>query len=478
MKVTFATGPLSLIELAALCRGELVGCQNPQATITAICTDSSEADAQTAFLTLPGKHSDGEAHLAQAVGQNCPCVICSRLPSLPACAVLTRDREAVPFLLARAVLQRVHPRCVAVTGSAGKTTTKEFIAAVLSQKYPTFKTAGNHNSTVGMPLSLLEMAPGSEWAVLEMGMNAPGEIEKLARLAKPEIAAVTNVGTAHIGLLGSRQAILQAKLEILSGLHQNGVFLLNLDDDLLKDSIGKNYRKISLSANGRKADFSAKNIRVEPQKTIFDLDWYGGHEANVCLPVPGKHFVSAALFAYAAGISAGVAPDAVRAALSNTTPGTFRQQCSVVGGVLLIEDCYNASPESMTAALETLFTICKQEKRRGIAVLGDMLELGAASKEQHRKIGNLFARGNAEFLFAVGKDGAEIAAGALSAGTPSKNVFQNPDPADLTATLTGLKAILKAGDVVLIKASRKIAAERIGSALKEFLEEKEGRDHA
>lgn len=470
MKVSFGIGPLTLSELAKRCQATLTTPEKANFRVSALCTDSREADGQTAFLTLPGEKDDGEAHIAEAAARGCPCIICTNVPETTGCFIQTPDRIQALLRLAETIRQEVAPHCVAVTGSAGKTTAKEFISSVLSQKGSTFKTLGNHNSLVGLPLSLLELKPGTEWAVLEMGMNHKGEIGALSKIVSPDLAAITNIGNAHVGMLGSQYDILQAKLEILSGLQQNGVFLLNVDDEFLRRSVGKNFRTISLSANGRKADFSAKNIRVELHKTIFDLNWRGGVETDLCLPVMGKQFVTAALFAYAAGIYAGVSPEAIRRGLAVANPGKLRQQISVCGGVTLIEDCYNASPESMAAALDSLDLLCQTQESRGIAILGDMLELGSESERLHYQVGKRFACGNAELLFTIGKQSERIALGARQNGVFSDQIYQNPDPNDLSGLLNELKTVVRPGDVILIKASRRIAAERVGSALKDFLE--------
>lgn len=469
MKVTLGSGPVTLEELANSCGGNLSDPTKAQTRVEAVCTDSREVDPKTVFWTLPGKNDDGEAHLSEAQARGCPCAVCTSKATASVCKIETPDRLQSLYDLAKLILKSVNPHRVAVTGSAGKTTTKEFLFSVLSPSAKTFKTPGNHNSTVGLPLSLLELQPDAEWAVLEMGMNARGEIKALSELAKPDVAMITNIGSAHIGRLGSRYEILQAKLEILSGLRQNGVFLLNLDDPFLSASVGKNYRTISLSANGRKADFSAKNIRVEPQKTIFDLIWRGGEERDIELNLSGKPFVSAALFAFATGVFAGISPEGILCGLAKANPGELRQAVSTCQGVTIIEDCYNASPESVFAALETLDRFCREEGKRGLAVLGDMLELGEESDRLHRSVGKRFAKGCAERLFTIGKESEKIALSAAENGVLQDQIFQNPDPTDLSGLIAELQSTVRPGDVILIKASRGIAAERVGSALKDFL---------
>lgn len=478
MKITFGTGAISAAQLADACKGTLLSGSDPNLTVCGLCTDSAEADADTAFVALRGKRVDGHDFIPNALRAGCRCVICERPPKGVAAAILAKDGETALLHLANDFRHRGTFRTVAVTGSVGKTTTKDMIAGVLSQTYRTFATPGNRNSTVGMPLSMLGMPIDTEWAVLEMGMNAFGEIERLSLAAEPDLAVITNIGTAHIGMLGSRENILRAKLEIFSGLQANGIWIRNADDEWLAGTDGKNFRTISVSAHGGKADFSAKNIRVEPERTLFDLSRSGNVEKDLCIRASGAHNVYAALFAYAVGISAGVSPEEIRAGLLSYQPNGLRQTHTAIAGVTLIEDCYNASPESMTAALDVLDMYCSSPDRRGIAVLGEMLELGERSDELHRMVGARFAKGRADLLFTIGKGGDRIAEGALENGVSSERVIENHDCEDIGSTVDALCRTIRKGDVILIKASRAVAAERVGSALKNFLQKEEGRNYA
>lgn len=478
MKTRFGMGAVSAAQLANDCGGVLLSNSDPSISVCALATDSSEVDAHTAFLALRGKRTDGHGFIPNAVGAGCRVVISEKAVEGVDAVILVQNSETALLRLANTVRRRQNFHAVAITGSVGKTTTKNMVASVLSESFETFKTAGNHNSTVGMPLSLLGALPKTEWAVVEMGMNSLGEIERLSRCAEPEIAIITNIGTAHIGMLGSREKILQAKSEIFSGLRSDGLFIRNIDDELLTAEIGKTFRSISVSAHGKKADFSAKNIRVEPERTRFDLLWSNGLEKDLCIRVAGAHQVYAALFAFAVGISAGISPEKIRQGLFLNQQDELRQTRTVIFGVTLIEDCYNASPESMTAALDVLDTLCSSSDSRGIAVLGDMLELGEQSDALHRAVGHRFSTGRADLLFTIGQGGAKIAQGAHDGGVPADRIFENRDREDLNATVEALCRTVRRGDVVLIKASRAVAAERVGSALKNFLTKEEGRDHA
>ena len=476
MKIRFGTGAVRASTLAADCGGLWYPADMPDPLICGLCTDSAEADPETAFVALRGKRADGHGFIPEALANGAPCVICETSGSTP--AIRVASCEAALLRLAGHVRKGNCSHAVAVTGSVGKTTTKDLIAQVLSREKPTFRTPGNHNSLIGMPLSMLEMPAGTEWAVLEMGMNAPGEIRRLSLAAAPEIALITNVGTAHIGAFGSRERIFAAKTEVFAGLCPNGLFLKNADDDLLSSVSGKNFRTLSLSRKGRKADFSAKNIRVEPDRTFFDLEWNGGVETDLCLRVAGAHNVSAALFAFAVGITAGVSPDGIREGLFSYQTDELRQQRTELSGVTLIEDCYNASYESVCAALDLLDALCADGRRRAVAVLGEMRELGSKSISLHRAIGERVARSCVKLLFTLGKEGSEIAAGAREAGKFAGRICENRDLDDLSQPIRALCREIRPGDVVLIKASRAVAAERVGSALKNFLRKEEGRDHA
>ena len=473
MKIRFGMGAVRASRLAALCGGEWIAEGDLDPVVNGLATHSGEVDAETAFVALRGKRTDGLCFLPAARAAGCPCVLCEGTAGPP--AIRVENAGAALRRLAANWREQLAFRAVGITGSAGKTTAKELVANALSCEKRTFRTSGNHNSTLGMPLSLLEAAPGTEWAVLEMGMNAPGEIRELSRLARPEIAVITNVGTAHVGAFGSREAIFAAKSEILEFLEPGGLFLQNADDDLLSRLHGKNFRTLSLSAKGRKADFSANNIRVGPESTVFDLAWDGKTERDLSIPLAGAHFVSDALFAFAVGVVTGLSPDRVREGLRIRPHLPLRQARTVIAGVTLIEDCYNASPESMIAALDLLDALT-EKAGRAVAVLGDMRELGAMRTALHRRVGERVAESRIALLFTLGNGGSEIAAGARGSGKFAGRICENRDFSDPETLAGTVGRDLRRGDVVLIKASRAVGAERLGSALKSFLWKKAGVD--
>ncbi|MBR3894926.1 MAG: UDP-N-acetylmuramoyl-tripeptide--D-alanyl-D-alanine ligase [Clostridia bacterium] len=473
MKVHFSTNQISFGTLARLCGGELHQGALGDVFVRNICTDSREADDQTAFVALRGERVDGHDYIATALANGCRCVICEHrtedLEKYQATAIVVNDSELALSKLANAYRQYLHCKTVAVTGSVGKTTTKDLIASVLSTGTKTAKTAGNHNSTVGMPLSMVSLPTDSEWSVLEMGMSGFGEIERLSIAAEPDIAVITNIGSSHMEMLGSRENICRAKLEILSGLKQNGILILSGDEALLENVRGRSYRTLYVSLFCEKADFFAKNIRVETDRTVFDVVYRGGEVKDLAVRILGKHNVYAALYAFAVGVCAGIGEARIREGLWNYLPDGMRQHIYPMGKITVIEDCYNASPESMICAVDVLKEYSLGTGRRSVAVLGDMLELGNDSPALHRSVGVYLAEKGIDRLFTVGKGGNQIAVGARQSGMPKQSIVQNPDVKNLDATAKALLESLCDGDVVLFKASRSVEAERIIAYLRERL---------
>ena len=470
MRTHFSINQISFGTLARMCGGELHLGGPGEAFVRYICTDSREADAETAFVALRGERVDGHDYIASALANGCRCVICEHsnqeLAESGATAIVVKDSELALSRLANNYRTYLQCKKVAVTGSVGKTTTKDLVASVLETAVKTAKTPGNHNSLVGMPLSMLDLPTDSEWAVLEMGMGGFGEIERLSITAEPDIAVITNIGSSHLEMLGSRENICRAKLEILSGLKDGGVLILSADEPLLKNVRGKSYRTVYVSLFSEKADFFAKNIRVERDRTVFDAVCRGVEMKDLCIRILGKHNVYAALYALAVAFEARLNEEQIRAGLLNYLPDGMRQHIYPMGKITVIEDCYNASPESMIAAVDVLEEYTKRTGRRSIAVLGDMLELGEESPSLHRMVGEYLADKKIEKLFTVGKRASQIAVGARQHGMPHTNVSQNLDAEDLAGTANALLQELREGDVILFKASRGIGAERIISELR------------
>lgn len=357
-------------------------------------------------------------------------------------------------------------KTIAVTGSVGKTTTKEFIAAVLEQKMKLHKTEGNHNNEIGLPMMILSAAPGAQAKVYEMGMSGLGEIDVLSRMAEPDIAIITTIGSSHLEKLGTRENICRAKCEIVHGLKPDGILLCNGDEPLLFQEELEGRRPMFVAVRNRRADFRAVNIRPGAGKTTFDLIYHNRAVTNVEIPTMGVHTVYAALFAYAVGVLCGMNDNEIRRGLLQFKNAGMRQNVYDLAGVTVIEDCYNASPESMRAALEVL---CELSRQRGgartVALLGDMRELGRDSVLMHHQLGITVAQRKIDYLFTLGGVAEEIALGAIQNGMRADRVYANPDCSRQDYSGEMLLGVLKPGDILLVKASRAVAAEQVISYL-------------
>ncbi len=477
MKIHFSNNTVSFGTLARLCQGELHQGALGEVYARFICTDSRETDAETVFVALRGERTDGHKFIGQALQNGCRCIICEHsseeIEEAGATAIVVNDTELAIARLCNGYRHQYlqHTRNIGVTGSVGKTTTKDLIASVLSTEKRTYKTPGNHNSLIGMPFSVMETPLDCEWSVLEMGMSDFGEVERLSIAAEPEIGIITNIGTSHMEMLGSRENICRAKLEILCGLRDGGTLILNGDEPLLRNIGGKSYHTLYVSLEREEADFFAKNIKVEPDCTRFDIVYRGEEIKDFCIRVMGRHNIYAALFAFAVAKLAGVDEASIRRGMLAFEPSGMRQHIFSWGDFTIIEDCYNASPESMIAAVDVLEEYSRRTGRRSVAVLGDMLELGNESPALHRSVGVHVAKKGINHLFTLGRGGHQIAVGARQKGMPADRVFRNLDVKDLSGTATAVIDSLQKGDVILFKASRAVGLEGVIHTLQEHFPE-------
>ena len=409
------------------------------------------------FIALQGAR-DGHAFIPAAMERGAAAVLCSRkVGDYP--AIITKDPRRALGDIAREALKRIGAKVVAVTGSVGKSTTKEMIASVLSSTYRVSKTPANHNNDIGMPMAILDMPENTEVAVLEMGMNHFREIAYLSGIAHPDVAVIINVGTAHIEFLGTQQGIRQAKLEILEGMTPQGMLLLNGDDTMLRclDMVPKQritYFGASEGCDVRALDVSQSEgvlrFRVEAGRLTFPVE----------MRLEGEHYVSDALAAVTVGLKLGVHPDRIRRQLDAFQNMSGRQEIFEAKGCTIINDCYNAGPESMAAALNVL----GNRPGRHIAVLGDMLELGDCAQAEHYKIGRIAAE-KADLVFAFGPHAGRVLDGTITGGMPESmgRAFDSREELAIA-----LKRAVKPGDVILFKASHGMHLEKV---LEAFLKE-------
>jgi UDP-N-acetylmuramoyl-tripeptide--D-alanyl-D-alanine ligase len=352
---------------------------------------------------------------------------------------------------------------VAVTGSNGKTTTREMIAAILATRGPVLKSEGNLNNEVGVPLTLFRLDANHRAAVIEMGMNHPGEIARLAALAEPQVGVVTNAAPAHLEGLGTVEAVADAKAELYGGLPPGGVAVANADDArMLRRAQACGRRLVTFAVGrGRRGDVVVLEILDQSPEGLRFLLGVGNREIEVRLPLVGAHNAANAAAAACAAIALGCTDREVVAGLAAARPPGRRLRLERLrSGVLLLDDCYNANPLSMSAALRTLSELAGGARR--VAVLGDMLELGAFEGEAHRGLGAEAARSGVAVLAGFGPRSRETVAAAREAGLGGDDTFHTEDPDELARWA---KARLRAGDVLLVKGSRGMKLERLVEAL-------------
>ena len=336
------------------------------------------------FVALQGAR-DGHDYIPAAMEEGAAAVLCSRrVGDYP--AIITKDPRTALGDIAREALKRIGAKVVAVTGSVGKSTTKEMIASVLSGTFRVSKTPANHNNDIGMPMAILDMPEDTEVAVLEMGMNHFREIAYLSCIAHPDIAVIINIGTAHMEFLGTQQGIRQAKLEILEGMTPQGMLLLNGDDTMLRCLDVMPKQRITYFGKSDGCDVRALDVGQRDGALCFRVQ-AGRLTFPVEMALEGEHYVADALAAVTVGLKLGVHPDAIRKKLDAFRNMSGRQEIFEAKGCTIIKDCYNAGPESMEAALNVL----GNRPGRHIAVLGDMLELGDCAPAEHYKIGRIAA---------------------------------------------------------------------------------------
>ncbi len=437
---------LKLSEIANACGGTF----NSDCEIKGVCIDTRKITAGCLFICIKGERLDGHQFAKEALEKGAAAVMVHSNINIPGAYVKVKDTSKALLDLAAYYRSKFKLHLVGLTGSVGKTTTKEFTYLVVNSKYNSIKTQGNLNNEIGLPQMLFQIEKDTQAAVIEMGMNHFGEIHRLSSAARPTIAVITNVGTSHIENLGSREGILKAKLEILDGLEKGSVLLLNGDNDMLKAVKSDEYNIVFFGI--KNGDFTAENIIENNGETEFDICYFDKLQ-HAAIPAIGEHNVYNALCAFAVGYYLDIEAKKCVDALKSYLPEGMRQKSVLRGGVTFIEDCYNASPDSMKAAIETLSNTKGSKK---IAVFSDMLELGDYSNQAHADVGKMAADAKIDYLLTVGEKGLLIAKSA--AENKMKNVFHFESKQELASKLI---EILDFGDAVIFKASRGMKLEEV-----------------
>lgn len=423
-----------------------------QATLADVCTDTRKIQPGSLFVCLRGERFDGHSFASQAAQLGAAALLVDHPVDADVPQLVVTDTGKALLQLAGWYRRRFQLPVVGLTGSVGKTTTKEFIALVLGAKYNTLKTQGNLNNEIGVPQMLFRLEDSHTAAVIEMGMNHFGEISRLTRAVAPTLGLITNIGVSHIENLGSRAGILQAKLEILEGMAPDAPLIVNMDNDMLRTVKLGDRPLLTFAIDDPSADFTATDIAEQGSTTTFTVH-HSTFTQPVTIPTVGIHNVYNALAAMAVGYVTGVDPVAAASALANYVPAGMRQNLVQVGGVQVIEDCYNASPDSMRAALQTLG---KLPVHRRYAVLGAMLELGDYAKEAHTQVGKMAAENGIDGVLAYGADAAYIVEAAKQAGLENARLFDTKE-----ALAQSLAQQVQPGDGVLFKGSRGMHLEDV-----------------
>ncbi len=419
-----------------------------------VTTDSRTVKKGDLFVAICGEHFDGNEFVNSALEQGAGAVLSLR--EYPDARVITvKDTVKALGDIARFYCRKLNVSIVGITGSSGKTTTKDMVYYALATQKCAYRTEGNYNNEIGLPLTVLKADAKKEAMVLEMGMSAQGEIEYLVSIAQPKVGVITNIGTAHMEQLGSRENIFCAKMEIASEMKKEDVLLVNAEDDFLgklkKEDYEFTLQKFGFSED---ADYRCISYSNVGDSTTIHAS-IGGEELVYTIPALGKHNILNSLSALAVAHSLELDVQQAAQGLLNFKPSKLRMEVSVHEGVTVINDSYNANPESMKSVLDILEGKEKEKKR--IAVLGDMLELGENSERYHFEVG-AYAAHKCDVLFAVGESAKFVRKGALEAGMKDETVFAF---ADKKSAVDCLKEKIKYGDVLLLKGSRGMKMEKV-----------------
>lgn len=464
---------MTLKNIAMACRGTYIGSEEAQELeVSGVAIDSRLVEAGFLFVPIRGERVDGHTFIASVFAKGAAAVLSQeRLTDAAGPYILVESTKQALKDLASYYRQSLSIQVVGITGSVGKTSTKEMVASVLSQKYKVLKTEGNYNNEIGLPLTIFQIQESHQVAVLEMGISEFGEMHRLAAMANPDICVITNIGLCHLENLGSRDGILKAKTESFAHIREGGIAVLNGDDDKLATismvngthpvfyGIGKEF-PVEKMADGLLVPAVKKQVYASDQES-FGLEGtkvcihIGEESFEVFVPLPGEHNVYNALAAASVGSRLGLRADEIKAGIEHAGTISGRVNMLHVNNRLIIDDCYNANPVSMKASLDVL----SKAQGRKIAVLGDMGELGEKERELHYEVGEYLAGKEIDMVFTAGKLAKEIAA-AASYGKMEIHVYE--DRETMTAALL---ACLKEDDTILVKASHFMEFSKVVAAL-------------
>ena len=439
---------ITLRQAAAWCGGTVEE-KYADVSFFGACNDTRVLKPGQLFVALQGER-DGHDYIDAAMSKGAAAVLCTRMMGDYPAIYVSNPRLALGEI-ARRERMRIGMKVVGITGSVGKSTTKEMVASVMETTFRTAKTPANHNNDIGMPMAILAMPEDTEVAVVEMGMNHFREMAYLSRIARPDVAAIINIGTMHIEHLGSMEGIRKAKMEILEGMAPDAKLILNGDDALLGNL--EEYPVQPITWFGSDPECNVYATDVTQQEQLSFTVHAGDSVFPVRMNVEGAHYVPDALAAVTIGLTMGVMPENIAAGLEQFRNMAGRQEVIQARGVTILKDCYNAGPESMAAALEVLGS----KPVRRVAVLGDMLELGTCTQAEHYRVGRIAAE-KADIVLAYGPNASRVVGGCLTGGMTEKTAQAFTEIDQITAAL---ERLVKPGDYILVKGSHGMHMEKI-----------------
>ncbi len=451
--------PLKVTEIIKATGGKLI-CGNMTGVVTDITTDSRKASEGFLFAAICGERADGHDYIDEVFAKGAVCVLSEKEVKAQGAVILAENTISALGKIAHLIMEKLCVPVVGITGSVGKTTTRDMTYSVVSKIFNTLKNEGNLNNELGVPLTVFRADSNTEAAVMEMGMDNFGEIDRLSSIVTPSVSVITNIGMSHIERLGSQENIYLAKSEIFKNTRPNGTAVLNGDDKILMAHKNEITQKVvTVGVKNQNADLVAYDIKSTESEVSFVAKGMG-REFSVTLPVPGEHNVLNALLAAAVGIAFEIPSALIAEALSDFSMTKMRMDIIRAERLTIINDCYNAAPDSVRAALGVLG---KYDQRK-VAILGDIKALGEFSYQAHKDLGLDVVKNGIDVLVTIGEQAANIAQGANECGMDSVNIFSVMSVEEAQAELQN---IIKTNDVVLVKASRAMALERVTQFLKD-----------
>ena len=445
---------MTLRAAAAACAGELIGCADPEQSIGQVAIDSRKIQQGDLFAAYRGEKTDGHQYIETALQKGAVCALAEYLPEgVTGPVLLVKDVQRALEQICAAYRETLHIPIIGITGSVGKTTAKEMIAAVLSRRYRVLKTEGNLNNQIGVPMTISRIEQEHEAAVVEMGISGFGEMTALARIARPTIAVFTVIGHAHLEFLHDLQGVLRAKTEMLAFLPEDGVVICNGDDALLKSL--QCPQRLLRFGTGEDCEVRADETELLPDGCTRCRIVYGDRVIRAEIPAFGRQMIYAALEGAAVGIAMGLSDREIEAGIADFSNVGRRSAVTVTDSVTVIDDSYNANPDSMRCAVDSL----TQTPGRHVCLFADMLELGADSPAMHRRLGEYAREKGVALVAAYGPNGRKIAEGAAEAG----RYFE-----DRESLIAALPTLLQKGDTVLVKASLGMRISPAADAVKEL----------